>query len=406
MSQDPREYGIFTGFKFKYPEYTVVTPQCGLSYNIRGLNVDEVSQIRTSATTPAKATDMINRVLWDAVTSLPKEIKNFDEFMRYTTLKDREALMFGLYVMTFGDEREFKVSCDECSTDRQLKVKLTNIFSINPYPASNGMMNTYNLETASGVVPDEEMENIKQIKNASKTKKVLQRPQDESPLEEKMENIRNKALNPSADDFDNPEDDGIGVGAPVQTNPLKSRQLEEDARMSNLMEEPPERLGRDPRLSTPIEDFKNRKSSGISEISQDMLNILNMEVPVELPVSKIIAVIHQPKIYDEYEILNNVPFLQKKQTDIINETLIIKRFEEVDPTQSRPNFKVMNREDIIRGYKTLPNIDKKEIYKAFKDNFADYGIELKANWDCLNCGAENQMEINIVTQFFRMVVID
>jgi len=396
IKQDPRDHGIFTGFKFKYPEYTVVTPQAGLSYNVRGLNVDEVSQIRTSATTPAKATDMINRVLWDAVTSPPKEIRNFDDFMRYTTLKDREALMFGLYVMTFGDEREFKVSCDECGTERQLKVKLTNIFRINPYPASDGMLNTYNVETASGVQVDEEMEQIKVIKTPAK-KKVLQRPVENIPLEERMEDIRNKSLNPPPDDFDNPEDDGIGIGAPPPPKQPQGRQTaEEPQRMVENI---------DPRMSTPITD-RERPSSEPPNLSQDILNILNMEIPVELPVSKIIAVIHQPKIFDEYEILNNVPFLQKKLTDIINETLIIKRFEEVDPSRQRPNFRVMAREDIIRGYKSLPNIDKKEIYKTFKENFADYGMELKTNWDCMNCGAENEMDVNIVTQFFRMVVID
>ena len=127
--------------------------------------------------------------------------------------------------------------------------------------------------------------------------------------------------------------------------------------------------------------------------------------PVKLPISGIIAILRQPTINDEFQILNDVPFLQKKQTEIINETMIIKRFEEHDPDQKRPAYKIENREDILKGYRSLPNLDKKEIYDRFKEYFADYGIEIKTNWDCLDCGAENDMEINIVSQFFRMVSV-
>lgn len=393
MRQDPREYGIFTGFNIKYPEYTVVTPQLGLPFNVRGLNVDEVSQIRTSSTTPAKATDLINRVLWSSITNPPKQVPDFDTFMRYTTLKDREALMFGLYIMTFGEDREFRVICNDCGKERELKVKMTDMFKINPYPASDGMVNTYNMEVAAGVEQDEMMEDIKAAKGK---KKVLQRPPEGEEVEEpsqekKMEDIRK---NMEVDQFDDPEEDGIGLGAPAKN-------IKHPESTKEQIKPEPIKPVHDPRMTTPI-DIPSKKEN-TPELNKDVLNIINREMSVELPISKIVAILRQPTILDEHQILNDVPFLQKKHTEIINETMIIKRFEQPDPNQRVSSFRIENREDILKGYRSLPNLDKKEIYDRFKENFADYGIELKTNWDCLDCGAENEMEINIVTQFFRMV---
>jgi len=100
-----------------------------------------------------------------------------------------------------------------------------------------------------------------------------------------------------------------------------------------------------------------------------------------------------------------VPFLQRKQNDLINETLIIKRFEVYVENDTLPRQVITNREDILSGYQSLPNLDKKSIYDSFKENFADYGINLSTAWDCLNCGQENTMDVEIVTQFFRMVAL-
>lgn len=402
MNQPPPEsLGIFTGFTLKYPEFTVVTPQMGNSYSVRCLNVSEVSRLKTSATTPSKATDLINRTLWEAIVARPPEITDYDTFLRMTTLRDREALIYGLYISTFGDEREFRVSCDSCNTERTLKVKLSNMFSITPYPGSAGMRNSYALDKASGDVtePDPSMEEaIMEARAREAEARRLAQEQAMAAIAPQTKPV----IDLSAED--DPSASGIGVGAPIK--PVVKKKLEPIQRPM-----PP----RTPEMSTPISDSVSGGRPGsmvrVNQSGASMGTILSVDIPVTLPTSSsvdgqsIVCVIHQPTLLDEYEILNNVPFMQRKQSDLINETLIIKRFEVYKDNDSRARQTIGDREDILRGYQSLPNPDKKAIYDAFRDNFADFGISLNTNWDCLNCGEENSMELEIVAQFFRMVAI-
>lgn len=357
----PEALGIFTGLTISYPEYSVVTPQTGYNFSVRCLNVSEVSRLKTSATTPAKVSDLINRTLWDAIVSRPVHISDYDTFLKATTLRDREALIYGLYVTTFGDSREFSVSCDECGTTRTLKVNMSDMFSITPYPGSDAMKNTYKMDMATGVIdePDPYMED-----------QILQ----------------DKIKNASGDEA---ADAGIGLGGPPKSAAPPKKKVQPKT---------------DPRMTTPIGDESNIVRVGNNK-GADFGGILALEIPVELPVAKVVCVIHQPALLDEFELLNNVPFLQRKQSDLINETLIIKRFEVYNPNDSKPKLVISDREDILRAYQSLPNPDKKVIYDKFREVFSEYGISLKTNWDCLNCGAENSMELEIVAQFFRMVAI-
>lgn len=337
MGPDPEAMGIFTGFNIKYPEYNVVLPQSGQSFSVRSLTVSEVARLKTSSTTPSKSTDLINRVLWEAIVDKPKEYKSFDDFMKGITLKDREALIYALYVTTFGEDREFNVICTSCGAERALKIKISELFSINAYPASDAMVKTYEVEKESeDLEPDPEMEEHSQKRRTTKKKTEVE------PL-------------------------------PATSTPLG---LEEDEEEEKVVE------------------TKGKKA---------VSDILVAEIPVYLPISKVVAYIHQPKLMDEYEILNEISFAKKKEVDLVNETLIIKRFEVLEDDGKNVKLTIREREDILRGYQSLPNMDRRAISDTYVEKFADYGIQLKSKWDCFECEAENELELDIVGQFFRMV---
>jgi hypothetical protein len=68
-----------------------------------------------------------------------------------------------------------------------------------------------------------------------------------------------------------------------------------------------------------------------------------------------------------------------------------------------PSASYTDRLDILDAYQSLPNKDKKQIFTKFNEEFGEYGITLKQDWICKECGAENDLNLDITMQFFRMV---
>lgn len=343
---------IFKGFKnIQYPRYTVVCPQTGFTYDVRTMNVMETNRLKTSLTTPAKTPSLINKTLWESIEDKPEEIKTFQDFKKMTTLRDREALMYGLYHCTFGDQRDFDVNCSSCNKQQSIQVNLSKIFSMNAYPFSSSMIKSYQVAKA---VDNEVMDPVIERKIA-----IVE-------LKEKMK-LDTKPI-------DAPDDEnGIILGD------------KPDIKFVEDME--PE----------PKVERKEEKKSKYEE------SILEKTVDLELPISKVHAILRQPTLADEEELMGEIPFTRKKETDLVNETLVIKQFEEYDPGAKIPCQVITNRTDILYGYQTLPPMDKIKIFEVFQKEFGQYGIDLKAKYVCEACGEENETEVDIVVQFFRMV---
>jgi hypothetical protein len=128
---------MFQGFDVKYPEYEVVTPQTNLSYHVRSLNVQEEERLKASFLTPTKANDHLNKCIFDSFVKKPAEIKDYDTWLKRTTLKDRDALLYGLYHITYEDIRNYDVNCGSCGKSYAITVKASETFNMNPYPESD-----------------------------------------------------------------------------------------------------------------------------------------------------------------------------------------------------------------------------------------------------------------------------
>jgi hypothetical protein len=124
---------MFKGFDVKLPEYEVVTPQTGLSYHVRSLNVREEEVLKASFLTPKKANDHLNKCIFDSFAKKPDEIKNYDSWLKATTLKDRDALLYGLYHITYEDIRNYDVTCGNCQKNYSVTVKASETFNYIPY---------------------------------------------------------------------------------------------------------------------------------------------------------------------------------------------------------------------------------------------------------------------------------
>lgn len=258
---------MFKGFNVSYPEYEVITPQTKLSFHVRSLTVQEEEKLKGSLLTPAKVNEHLNQCLFSSITQKPEDIKDYNSFLKKVTLKDRDALLYGLYHITYEEIRNYDVTCGACRKDYPVTVQASSTFNMNQYPGSD---------------------------------------------------------------------------------------------------------------------------------------ILSKEIEAELPVTKgVKAVIKQPSLYDEIVAYKAHGSSVGTNLDLLTETLIIKRFQQ-DPDEG-DSIIYSDREDVIDAYRTLAARDKREIYKKYREAFGQYGIILKMRSHCSHCGNEEEIDIDLVENFFRMV---
>jgi hypothetical protein len=256
---------MFKGWDVKYPEYEVITPQTGKSFSVRSLTVQEEERLKGSLVTPQKIHEHLNKCIYEAIVSKPEDIKDLDTFMKKVTLKDRDALLYGLYHITYEDIRNYDLTCTSCKKDYAVTLRASTAFNFTQYPGDD---------------------------------------------------------------------------------------------------------------------------------------VLKKKIPVQLPTTKnVTAIIKQPTLFDESFAYKSTMYSSKP--DIVTETLVIDRFQYV-PEGASDAVVYVDRDDVVDAYLNLAAKDKREIYKQYKENFGKYGIDLKMISSCVHCGHEDEYDIDLVTNFFRM----
>lgn len=143
----------FTGFKVQYPEYEVITPQTKKSFTLRSLNVSEEENLKGSLVTPNKVSDHLNSCIFQSIVKRPEGVTDLNSFLKSVTLKDRDALLYGLYHITYEEIRNYQVKCSECSSDYAVTVQASSTFNFNPYPGEDILSErvTFELPITRGV---------------------------------------------------------------------------------------------------------------------------------------------------------------------------------------------------------------------------------------------------------------
>jgi hypothetical protein len=131
---------MFKGFNLKYPEYEVITPQTKMSFTLRSLNVSEEENMKGSMMTPLKITEHLNTCLYEVLIKKPDDITDFKSFLNKVTIKDREALLYGLYHITYEEIRNYEIKCNACKKDYPVTAKASDMFSFNVYPYDDNIL--------------------------------------------------------------------------------------------------------------------------------------------------------------------------------------------------------------------------------------------------------------------------
>lgn len=359
----PEDFGVYRPRTPKYPEYSVVTPQTGLSFNLRTLTVGEMSKIRSSLITPSKVYSTINEMIWNVITSRPAFIKSYDDFIRVITLRDREALLYGLFAVTFGYEQKGdKFVCMSCGEETALNYNISGTFSINMYPGTDAVKNLYSLGKVIDNIP-EDPEVEKHIEEGkSKKKKPQKTVQEENQKDIIPENLL-KMIN-----------ENLGTVNDEKTE--TSKIINEDNNISTTN-------------YNRIEDFIQN-------------SILSKEVKVELEQSGLTCILSVPTLYDEMFVADMFPTANKQYLDVVTKTLFIKRIEYFNE-YVQDKVIITNKMDIFQHYMNLPVGEDKVILRKYRDEFDQYRIDLTLKWNCPSCSANNESFISLTDMFFRMV---
>lgn len=125
---------MYKGFDIVYPEFEVITPQTHSSYTVKGMRVKEEESLKGSLLSPTRATEHLNRSVYSSVIKKPEGITDYKTFLQKTTVKDRDALVFGLFHISYGDIKNYEIKCSNCKKEYQVVVKTGSTFNLNPYP--------------------------------------------------------------------------------------------------------------------------------------------------------------------------------------------------------------------------------------------------------------------------------
>lgn len=258
---------MFKGFDVKFPEYEVITPQTKLSFTVRSLNVKEEERLKGSLMTPTKIHEHLNKCIFDSIVEKPEQITDYDTFLKSVTLKDRDALLYGLYHISYEEIRNYDVTCGTCSKEYPVTVQASATFNYKPYPGDK---------------------------------------------------------------------------------------------------------------------------------------IIEKRIPIDLPATPgVSCTIKQPTLFDEMMAIKTQGASPEANMDVITETLIIDKFQH-NPEEGDTVI-YSEKSDVIDAYMSLPARDKREIHKHYRDELGQYGVNLRMRSNCIHCGAEEDIDLDLVTNFFRMV---
>jgi len=131
---------MFTGFNIKFPEYEVITPQTKKSFTVRSLTVQEEEKLKGSLVTPGKILDHLNTCIYECIVKKPDTCKDYNSFLKNVTIKDRDALLYGLYHITYDDIRNYDITCTSCGNKHPVTVKASDTFNYNEYPGDSSIL--------------------------------------------------------------------------------------------------------------------------------------------------------------------------------------------------------------------------------------------------------------------------
>jgi len=146
---------MFKGVKIQVPEIEVLCPQSKNKFRVRSLSLGEEANMKSSLlASNGPISIKLNEIIYNSIADENKP--TFDEFLKITSTRDRDALLLGLYQITYGDEyilENYQCVNPRCQKTYNLRTKLSKGFNINAYKGKENLLEKeVPVELAEGVI--------------------------------------------------------------------------------------------------------------------------------------------------------------------------------------------------------------------------------------------------------------
>lgn len=370
---------VFTGFKtYKAPIYTVTCPHSGYQFDVRSLNVGEMIKLKESLVTDNKIGETILDIIWDVVEkgTLPAHIVNKSDFSNYITTNDRNAIVYGIHSITFGS-KDYSLTCGFCGSENKSKIDYSEHFNIKPYPFAENIIESYKLIKTED--SNNKNEVFEEILNEKNIKSIISEFNGSVPPVGQPEGMAR--IEPAFQEFfqfvDNnevlktiPYNDILNVYKQIKNNEV-------------------------------VAEKYNKTSK--NKIDPDKDDIFNKRLILKLPTSGVVITIKCPTLSDELNVFKRLTLNTQSQLALATDVLFIEKFEEYNSNNELVQV-IDEKIDVLNAYKLLPLQDREFIIEQYDDNFGQYGIEIPIKWTCKGCKEVNELEVDIIAQFFRSII--
>jgi len=129
--------------QFDLPTFEVITPHTKHHIPVRSMLVEQEEMLKTSSLNPAKTVEMINRVVYDCMPDHAAPFETFESFEKNITMADREALIYGLIIATYGEWQDFSFQCPRCGKSVSRRVNLTENVKITLYNGAEPLLEKF-----------------------------------------------------------------------------------------------------------------------------------------------------------------------------------------------------------------------------------------------------------------------
>jgi hypothetical protein len=296
---------------FKYPEISVKLPQSGNEFTVRCLKTFEVDTLKHSILSPIQALISVNEIVYNVIQNKPDYIKTYQDYIKNTTSIDRDALIYAMYNVTFGNNKTFKVSCERCQKEQQIRLELDKCYSIEPYPYSSNLIKSYDVVKIVEKIEDEELEKAKK-------------------------------------------------------------------------------------------DIEDKKNVNEESADDNTYNIISRVEKIKLNYAEnAYAFIKQPTVKEELDAVQRLTFSEDIHISEVIKCLFVSKFE--GEQEDGQNVVITDPNDILESFNDLHIADRNMLNQKYYELFGKYKSSVETTWKCLFCTSENELEIDIPSQFFRMV---
>ena len=127
--------------KFTFPVFEVVTPHTNHSFTVRSMTVDQESVIKESSVSPVKFDTIVSQTIFDCIENKEPPFTTLEGFEKNLTGRDREALIFGLVIASYGETQKYSYKCPNCGKEFEVEINLAENADVKIYDGNEDLVN-------------------------------------------------------------------------------------------------------------------------------------------------------------------------------------------------------------------------------------------------------------------------